>query len=132
MISIGVTLLSLIMIVTINSAYFETNCLDCILKYPSYSSDGVTIPYKGTQISGSGNIILAYTLTIYILVAIYSTVFALRRLSRPGVSKEVRSLFLKKHVSYVIVFISVWTIQLSQNYFTIFNPPSNPEFARKN
>jgi len=54
--------------------------------------------------------ILAYTLSIYIIVAIYSTVFAFRRLNRPGVSKEVRSMFLKKHLYYVIVFIAIWTI----------------------
>ena len=69
--------------------------------------------------------ILAYTLSIYIIVAIYSTVFAFRRLNRPGVSKEVRSMFLKKHLYYVIVFTAIWTIQLSQNYFTLFNPPSS-------
>ena len=69
--------------------------------------------------------VLAYTLSIYIFVAIYSTVFAFRRLNRPGVSKEVRSMFLKKHLYYVIVFTAIWTIQLSQNYFTLFNPPSS-------
>lgn len=69
--------------------------------------------------------ILAYTLSIYIIVAIYSTVFAFRRLNRPGVSKEVRSMFLKKHLIYVIVFIVLWTITLSQNYFTLFNPPNS-------
>jgi hypothetical protein len=33
-------------------------------------------------------------------------------------------MFLKKHLLYVIVFTVIWTIQLSQNYFTLFNPPT--------
>jgi hypothetical protein len=61
----------------------------------------------------SGNLILAIALSIYIIVAFYSTIFAYRRLQRPGVSKTVRQLFVKKHFLYVIVFIFIWTIQLS-------------------
>lgn len=57
-----------------------------------------------------GNLILAFMLSIYILVAIYSFVFAYRKLERPGVSKEVRSMFLKKHLYYVVVFTIIWTI----------------------
>jgi len=34
-------------------------------------------------------------------------------------------MFLKKHLIYVIVFTVLWTITLSQNYFTLFNPPNN-------
>lgn len=102
-----------------NGGLNANSCTSCLDKHPSSS-----IQYQGTQINGSGNIILAYTLSIYIIVAIYSTVFAFRRLNRPGVSKEVRSMFLKKHLIYVIVFIVLWTITLSQNYFTLFNPPN--------
>lgn len=58
----------------------------------------------------------------YILAAIYSVIYAYRRLERPGVSKEVRQMFLKKHFVYVIVFIILWTLQLSQNYYQLFNP----------
>lgn len=61
-------------------------------------------------------------MSTYILVAIYSVIFAYRRLERPGVSKEVRSMFLRKHYTYVAVFICIWTIQLSQNYYMLFNP----------
>lgn len=56
-------------------------------------------------------------MSVYILVAIYSVIYAYRRLERPGVSKEVRSMFLKKHYVYVGVFIIIWSIQLTQNYF---------------
>ena len=73
----------------------------------------------------SGNIILALTLSIYIIVALYSTIFAYRRLQRPGVSKNVRTLFVRKHFLYVIVFILIWTIQLSQNYYVLLNPHQN-------
>lgn len=108
MISVIVPLLITILIVSINVSKSSLNadgCTGCLNKYPNNS-----VEYQGTQISGSGNMILAYTLSIYIIVAIYSTVFAFRRLNRPGVSKEVRSMFLKKHLYYVIVFIAIWTI----------------------
>jgi len=62
------------------------------------------------------------TLSVYILVALYSVVFAYRRLNRPGVSKEIRLMFIKKHFVYVVVFIFVWVIQLTQNYRMLFNP----------
>jgi hypothetical protein len=69
------------------------------------------------MITGIGNYILAFAMSVYILVAIYSVIYAYRRLERPGVSKEVRSMFLKKHYVYVGVFIIIWSIQLTQNYF---------------
>lgn len=40
-----------------------------------------------------GNLILALSLSAYILVALDSWIFSWRRLNRPGVSKEVRMLF---------------------------------------
>ena len=60
---------------------------------------------------------MAMMLSVYIVVAIYSVVYSYRRLMRPGVSKEVRSMFFAKHRNYVCVFIFLWTIQQSQNYF---------------
>jgi hypothetical protein len=74
------------------------------------------------MVTGVGNYILSFVMSVYILVAIYSTIFAYRRLQRPGVSKEIRTMFLKKHYVYVGVFIVIWTIQLSQNYYQLFNP----------
>ena len=65
---------------------------------------------------------MAMLLSIYIVVAIYSVVYSYRRLMRPGVSKEVRHMFFRKHLWYVVVFICLWTVQQSQNYFTLFNP----------
>ena len=64
----------------------------------------------GTAISGFGNLILAFSLSCYMLLAILSLFFAYRRIERPGVSIAVRQMFLKKHATYVIVFIAIWTI----------------------
>ena len=66
------------------------------------------------------------TLSLYIVVAIYSTVYSYRRLHRPGVSAPVRSLFVKKHFLYVVVFIVIWMIQQSNNYYFLFNPETEP------
>lgn len=71
----------------------------------------------GTMFTGPGNLLLALALSCYMLIAFLSLFYAYRRLERPGVSKEVRSMFLKKHFLYVFVFIGIWTIQLSQNYY---------------
>ena len=62
------------------------------------------------------------TLSLYIVVAIYSTVYSYRRLHRPGVSGPVRSRFVKKHFLYVLIFIVIWMIQQSNNYYFLFNP----------
>ena len=80
-----------------------------------------------TSVQSSGNLLLAGTLSVYILIAVYSSVFAYRRLNRPGVSKQIRELFVKKHFAYVLVFIFIWTIQLSQNYLQLFNPQKSPK-----
>ena len=62
------------------------------------------------------------SLSVYILVALYSTIFSLRRLKRPGVSAQVRKLFRRKHTVYVFVFIIVWIVKLSASYYKLFNP----------
>jgi len=63
------------------------------------------------------NLVLGLCLSIYMLVGFYSIVFAYRRLVRPGVSIEMRKLFLKKHAIYVIVFIIIWIFMLLYNYY---------------
>jgi hypothetical protein len=68
------------------------------------------------------NVMLAMTLSVYIVVAVYSVVFSYRRLNRPGVSKEVRELFFKKHFYYVAVFTFIWALQQCSNFYTLFNP----------
>lgn len=70
----------------------------------------------------TSSLIIALSLSAYIVVALYSMIFSLRRLNRPGVSIEVRQLFQRKHSYYVLLFISIWTIQLSASYYQFFNP----------
>ena len=60
-------------------------------------------------------------LSIYMLIGFYSIIFAFRRLCRPGVSVQMRRLYLKKHVIYVIVYIFIELIQLLTNYYDLFN-----------
>ncbi len=73
------------------------------------------------------NIVFALLLSIYIIIALYSCVYAMRRLSRPGVSSNVRWTFLRKHFLYVIVFIVVWTTFLAASYYHLFNPSKRLE-----
>lgn len=68
----------------------------------------------------TSNVLVAMVYSTYIVIAIYSVVFSYRRLNRPGVSKEVRSLFFKKHFCYVVAFILFWTIQQMANYYILF------------
>ena len=77
----------------------------CLNLYDTSNSE-----FQGITIIGKGNLILAMTLSVYILVALYSVVFAFRRLNRDGVSKEIRMMFIKKHFLYVAVFIVIWVI----------------------
>ena len=76
------------------------------------------------------------SLSAYIIVALYSMIFSIRRLNRPGVGVGIRNLFQKKHSYYVFLFIIVWTIQLSANYCHLFNPeiknPANTDSSQPN
>lgn len=56
------------------------------------------------------------------LMGFYSIIFSCRRLGRPGVSKEMRKLFVKKHALYVIALIIIWLVQLLFNYYELFKP----------
>lgn len=56
-------------------------------------------------------------LIAFMLIALYSCVFAYRRLTRPGMSAEVRYVFIRKHITYVTVFIILWTFSLAHSYF---------------
>ncbi|CDW72257.1 phosphatidylinositol phosphate kinase [Stylonychia lemnae] len=82
--------------------------------------------YKGFEQSTlisqqASNLIFAMSLSVYIIVALYS--------SRPGLNKRVRWFFLRKHWSYVGIFILVWTLNLAQAYYQLFNPKSQDDIA---
>ena len=67
------------------------------------------------------SLIACLQLTIYILMALFSCVYAYRRLTRPGMSAEVRFVFIRKHILYVGTFIVIWTFYLAFSYFKLFN-----------
>ena len=76
--------------------------------------------YSGSEINfirsdDKSYIVLEMTLSLYTVVAIYSTVYSYRRLHRPGVSAPARSLFVKKHLIYVVVFTLLWSIEQSNH-----------------
>lgn len=102
------------------------SCNSCLFEYavlgPNSTLNLDTVAESGTMIYGFGNIILCFTLASYLVIAFYSVVFAYARLNRPGVSKEVRAMCFKKHLYYVLMFVVIWTIQLLQNYYILFNP----------
>lgn len=54
-------------------------------------------------------------------MALFSCVYAYRRLTRPGMSAEVRFVFIRKHILYVGTFIVIWTFYLAFSYIKLFN-----------
>lgn len=59
-------------------------------------------------------------LIIYILVTLFALGFAIRRLYKPGISLELKQIFLKRHILYVWVFLFIWLLQLLTVYEEIF------------
>ncbi|CDW83493.1 phosphatidylinositol phosphate kinase [Stylonychia lemnae] len=47
--------------------------------------------------------------------------YASQRLTRPGMSAEVRFVFIRKHIAYVATFIIIWTFYLAYSYFKLYN-----------
>ena len=43
----------------------------------------------------------------FLIAAIFSIVYTCIRLNKPGVSREVRQLILRRHVVYVIIYLLV-------------------------
>ena len=65
----------------------------------------------------SYSVVGAFQLVAFVLIALYSCVYAFRRLTRPGISSEIRFVFIRKHIFYVSVFIFLWTFSLMHLYF---------------
>jgi len=53
-------------------------------------------------------------------MALGSCVYAYRRLTRPGMSLEIRKYFIRKHILYVITFIIIWTFFLASTYYHLY------------
>lgn len=64
---------------------------------------------------------MAFLLSLYILISLFSIVYAARMLSRPGMSSEIRQIFMKKHILYSISFIFIWTLNLLNAYDALYN-----------
>lgn len=67
------------------------------------------------------NIYMSMSLTIFMMVGFYSIIFAYRRLFRPGVSFQMRRMFLKKHGIYVAMLILIQLCQFLINYYELFS-----------
>ena len=67
------------------------------------------------------NLGLGATVSFLMVIGFYSVMFAYRRLKRPGMSIEMRGLFLKKHAIYIVALVFFQLITLLFNYFELFN-----------
>ena len=81
----------------------------------------IFFPDKGNH-NLAYDIVLGLMLSLLIFIGMESIILAYKRLARPGVSREMRQLFLKKHAIYVIVLICLWILCLMYNYNHLFNP----------
>lgn len=75
-----------------------------------------------TMASEKSHLILSMSLSVYMLIALYSCIYASRRLARPSINKVIRKYFLKKHYYYVGIFIFVWGCYLAKSYYELFYP----------
>ena len=62
-------------------------------------------------------------LSFYLIIAIYSCVYASRRLKRMRIDKTIRKYFLRKHFYYVGLFTVVWGCYLANAYYDLFYFP---------
>ena len=58
-------------------------------------------------------------MTLYILMATYSCTYAYRKLTRPGTSSEIKFVFVRKHIFYVLTFSGIWSLYLCFTYFNL-------------
>ena len=80
--------------------------------------------------SSTGNTILAIVLSIYIMFALFSIIYAGRMLSRPGISGDIKNMFMRKHVLYTICFIVIWSVTLTGAYQSLYNSLNDDEEDR--
>lgn len=79
----------------------------------------------------TAHLILCTLLSMYILIALYSCIFASRRLDRKGINKVIRQKLLKKHYFYVAIFVFVWGAYLANAYYDLFYPRQEKAFEKK-
>ena len=66
------------------------------------------------------SLIVSFSMTAYLLMALASCVYAFRRLTRPGMSHEVRAFFVRKHIAYVGIYILIWVLFLCSDYYHLY------------
>lgn len=52
-------------------------------------------------------------------MAAYSCTYAYRKLTRPGTSSEIKFVFIRKHITYVLTFSIIWVFYLCYTYFNL-------------
>lgn len=77
-------------------------------------------PESDTYSASLYNAIIAICLSFYIIIALFSIVYTGRMLSKPGISNNIKRLFLKKHISYVVGFIAIWIVTLASAYRNLY------------
>jgi hypothetical protein len=58
---------------------------------------------------------------VFLLVAFFSVIYAIKRLIRKGVTPYARKQFVVKHILYIVVLIISWQILLLNNYVALYN-----------
>lgn len=59
-------------------------------------------PFSSKTDASLYNSIIAVSLSLYIVIALFSIVYTGRMLSKPGISPNIKQLFMKKHILYVV------------------------------
>jgi len=61
------------------------------------------------------------TLNAYIWVALFSIIYTSWMLSKPGISREIKVVFLRKNIFYTIAFIVINSISLASTYWSFLD-----------
>jgi hypothetical protein len=62
----------------------------------------------------------AAIMTCYMIFAITSCAYSYRMTTRPGMSSELRTTFILRHMLYVLVYILVWLPYLGLCFFVVY------------
>ena len=60
------------------------------------------------------------------MVALFSIIYSGRMLSWPGISSEIKNMFLWKHVLYTLAFIVIWSVTLTGAYSSLYDSLDTP------
>jgi len=60
------------------------------------------------------------------MFALFSIIYSGWMLSRPGISNDIKNMFLRKHVLYTLGFIVIWSVTLTGAYSSLYNSLDTP------